>query len=322
MQVSQLLTYLRDKVSGDGVLPFDIFIRHVLYAPGLGYYTRTADRVGRSRQADFYTASSLGPLFSKLVIAACQRLLPGDPAEFTFVEIGAEPGTGVVHNADHPFAAQRTIRSGEPIVLEGKLIVFSNELFDAQPFRRFKVVNGEWRERGVHISTAGLSEVLLPRGGALPALPSSAPEGYELDAPTGSTHLMQMIATQPWQGLFVAFDYGLDWHTLMYERPQGTARTYRQHRMGSDLLADPGETDITCHICWDWLEAVLGVNRFNGITLQRQEAFFMHHAQQVIEAIMAGSAQRGLHRDVQTLKELLHPENMGMKFQVLHAIRS
>lgn len=322
MQVSPLLTYLRERVSGEGILPYDIFIRHVLYAPELGYYARPQVRVGRHRQADFYTATSLGPVFAHLVVEACVQLLPAAAGEFTFVEIGAEPGQGLLDGEQHPFAAVRSFRVGEALQLEGPLVVFSNELFDAQPFRRFKVVEGAWRERGVRISEAGLSEVLLPSGGALPMLPASAPEGYELDAPTGALHLLQHIATQPWHGLFVAFDYGLDWFTLMHERPNGTARTYRRHRLEADLLADPGNTDITCHVCWDWLEDVLRVHRFERIALQRQESFLMNHAQAAIQEMMSQATQPGLHRAIQTLKELLHPENMGTKFQVLHALRS
>jgi len=42
---------------------FDAFMRLALYHPELGYYRRDRLRVGRDRAADFYTSTSLGPLF-------------------------------------------------------------------------------------------------------------------------------------------------------------------------------------------------------------------------------------------------------------------
>lgn len=76
-----------------GTLPFARFMELALYHPATGYYRRDRPRVGRRRDADFYTATSLGPVFGELVAAACARLLEGrDPRAHTFVEIGAEPG--------------------------------------------------------------------------------------------------------------------------------------------------------------------------------------------------------------------------------------
>ncbi|MCD8482419.1 MAG: hypothetical protein LR015_06985 [Verrucomicrobia bacterium] len=159
-------------------MPYDIFIRHVLYAPEMGYYTRPSERVGRKSNTDFYTARSLGRVFRNLVVDACTHLLDEDPGHYHFVEIGAEPAQPLIASGDpHPFASVRTLRVGEPLTLSGPLVVFSNELFDAQPFRRFKVVNGRWRERGVRISTEGISEELLPEGGALPPTACFSPGG-------------------------------------------------------------------------------------------------------------------------------------------------
>ena len=49
----------------------------------------------------------------------------------------------------------------------------------------------------------------------------------------------------------MTFDYGLDLKTLWYDRPEGTAQAYSQHKMDSELLINPGSKDLTCHICWD-----------------------------------------------------------------------
>ena len=58
-----------------GALRFDAFMRLALYEPDIGYYRRDRTRVGRDRSTDFYTATSLGPVFGELVAAACANLL-------------------------------------------------------------------------------------------------------------------------------------------------------------------------------------------------------------------------------------------------------
>jgi SAM-dependent MidA family methyltransferase len=90
--------------------------------------------------------------------------------------------------------------------------------------------------------------------------------------------------------------------------------------MGSDLLADPGNIDITCHIVWDVMEEILTKAGFKSVSLLRQEAFFMRHGQTVIREILQ-SGPAGFSPEKQTLMELVHPANLGHKFQVLAALR-
>ena len=104
----------------DDTLAFDDFMALALYHPELGYYRRERPRVGRSAETDFYTATSSGPLFGELIVAACVKLLgpQAAPHAFTFVEIGAEPGGGILREVAHPFAAAHTLRVGEPLDLQ------------------------------------------------------------------------------------------------------------------------------------------------------------------------------------------------------------
>jgi len=312
-----------------GTLSFADFMELALYHPELGYYRRDRPRVGRSRTTDFYTASSSGPLFGELICAACTQLIGGrDPRAFTFVEIGAEPGGGILTGVAHPFAAARTIRVGEPLTffgIAGPLIVFSNELFDAQPFRRFVAREGHWRELGVALSTDDslVERELAPASPAssLPAvLPAHAPEGYHLDPPLAAADLAAQIAAQPWTGLFVACDYGKSWREFVEATPQGTARAYYRHAQSNDLLARPGEQDLTCHVCWDWLADTLSRHGFASPAVESQEAFLVRHAGDFISRLTAAEATRLSPRKL-SLMQLLHPANMGQKFQVLHAFR-
>lgn len=304
-----------------GTLAFDEFMALALYHPELGYYRRKRDRVGYGAGSDFYTASTSGQVFGELVVAAAIRLLgERDPAHFTWVEIGAETGAGILDGVAHPFAALRTLRVGEPLALHGRCIVFSNELFDAQPFRRLVRRSDGWWEGGVRLDPAGLTEVDLRRIPADERWPDPAPEGYRIDAPEAAARLAADIAGQPWSGLFIAFDYGKSWAELATECPHGTARAYHRHTQSNTLLAQPGEQDLTCHVCWDWIAARLAQVGFASPQVEAQEAFFVHHAARYLESALQADASRLTERK-RSLMQLLHPAHLGRKFQALHAWR-
>lgn len=293
-----------------------------LYHPAVGYYRQQRRRVGYGPGTDFFTASTSGALFGELIVAACRSLL-GDAAlaEHTFVEIGAEPGAGILRDVAHPFASLRTLRLGEPLAISGRCVVFSNELFDAQPFRRFVRRDGAWQELGVHFNGNQFSETIL--SATLPAelpLPATATEDYVIDAPLPSVDLLHRITSQPWTGLFIACDYGKSWRELATATPTGTARAYFNHTQSNDLLDRPGEQDLTCHICWDWLADALSGAGFQSPQLESQEAFLVKHAAAFIATTSTADAARFSQRKL-ALMQLLHPAHLGQKFQVLHAVR-
>jgi len=302
-------------------MTFAQFMELALYHPELGYYRRDTARVGYGSGTDFYTASTSGAVFGEMVTAACVTLLGGEAtaATHTLVELGAEPGGGVLAGVKHPFAGTRTVRIGEPMEITGRSIVFSNELFDAQPLRRFVRRSDGWRELGVELRDAGLHEVELAAV-TEPWLPADAPEGYVFDAPRAAADMAAAIAAQPWTGLFVAFDYGKVYAELATETPIGTARAYFKHTQSNDLLAQPGEQDLTGHVCWDWLAAALEGGGFAQPKVESQEAFFIHQAGEFLSKTMAAEASRLSQRKL-SLLQLLHPSHLGQKFQVLHARR-
>ena len=305
---------------------FARFMELAMYHPTAGYYTRDFKRVGRDNKADFSTATSFSPVFGELVVAAAVKLLaPAAAADYTFVEVAAEPGGGILRNVPHPFAAYQTISYGQPFVFPPKSVVFSNELFDAQPINRVVWRDGRWRELGVALTGRTLREVELPEFTAELAahadrLPKIAPENYHIDLPLRTVPLLERIVGPQWSGLFLAFDYGKFWAELAEHASAGTARTYHRQKMGSDLLARPGKQDITCHICWDWLEDGLVRAGFGEPRTDSQESFFMHYAAELLAAITAAEAgSLGVRKRM--VIQLLHPANMGQKFQALHALR-
>jgi SAM-dependent MidA family methyltransferase len=311
----------RARTDAHGKIRFDQFVDIALYDASVGYYQQPRPRVGTSPGTDFLTATSTGPVFGELIVAACTTLLGSRSAgDFDFIEIGSESAHGILANVASPFKTQRTVRVGESWDLRGDCVVFSNELFDAQPFRRFVRGENGWTEIGVGLRDDGtLFET--PYEGAVPEfLPLSPPPGYIIDVPLAAVELLRNIVSSTWKGLFIACDYGKSWLELTEACPAGTARAYFQHTQSNDLLARPGEQDLTCHICWDWMLEALDAAGFQNATVESQESFLVRRAQHAIATISAAEAHRFSARK-NALLQLLHPNQFGQKFQVLHGSR-
>lgn len=316
-------------------LNFRDYIELSLYHPQFGYYSKEKSRVGRSSESDFYTAESLGPVFSKLVLASIRDLLKqNDLSDYTFIEIAAEPGYCLMDFLEEDFLEERsfakhkTIRLGEPLeIKEKKVVLFANEWLDAIPFHRIIFKENQWRERGVTVLPDGkLKEVLLeqlsdPVLKIKERLPSKASEGYEIDLSIDAESRVQSLLEADWEGLMLLFDYGRSWEELSAHKPNGTARTYLRHRQGQDLLEAPGDMDITYDVCWDSIQAIMRNLPKSKNQLKSQESFFVNHAQEAIKSIISTSAY-SFSKEKQTLMELLHPSNMGQKFQVLYLLRN
>ncbi len=326
-EAQQLYERIRE-LCARGPISYRDYIDTVLYTPEHGYYKQASERVGRSSRHDFYTAESLGRVFAQLVTTAAADLLPeGLATKSTFVEIAAEPGTSLISHLDsHPFAGERTIRQGDAIDLSDSIVLFANEWLDALPFHRLIFRDGQWRERGVQLNKGSILEETLLNDlspqvtSVADRLPEDIEDGYELDLPLEAENALSELISQDWTGLILFFDYGRTWPALLQDHPSGTARTYRNHVQGSDLLEAPGNCDITCDVNWTPLYEQMQAAGLERVTLENQESFLVQRAQRAAQSIVESSAG-AFSADRQTLMELIHPANMGQRFQVLWGLK-
>ncbi len=238
------------------------------------HYYATRDPLGAA--GDFTTAPEISQMFGELIglwlADIWQRA--GSPAAFDLVELG--PGRGTLmadalratarvpgfHVAAHVHLVETSpvLRTEQAKRVPGAtwhdsldtlpnscpLLLIANEFFDALPIRQLQKTANGWRERMVTLSGDKLALVLDPR-----SVDALVP-GALRDAPEHSVHercamgqaaaqdIGARLAAQGGAALFI--DYG-------YAGPQcgETLQALRAHRP-ADLLAEPGEADLTAHV--------------------------------------------------------------------------
>ncbi|TXH75156.1 MAG: class I SAM-dependent methyltransferase [Lysobacteraceae bacterium] len=177
----RLAELIRDQIlSNGGALPFWRFMELALYAPGLGYYSAGATKLGPS--GDFVTAPELGPLFAECVAAALAPVLARLGDDSVFLEIGGgsgafaeaviprlialramparyailEPSADLrqrqrerLRTVFAPDVYERVEWLQSPIQPRWNGVVFANEVLDALPHSRFVIRDGEVYEEHV-----------------------------------------------------------------------------------------------------------------------------------------------------------------------------
>ena len=321
-----LVASFKKKFKDGPFIPVDEYIEWALYDSKIGYYRKQMQRVGKSSKTDFYTSSSFSEIWPTLIVECCTQLLfPDSPANYDFVEIAAEPNSSLLLDYPHPFYSNQVIRLGDEIDIPKKAIVYSNEWLDALPFKRYSYSSEKnaWLEHGVALQGQTILEIRsenpLEESFHLPFQEHrNLPNRYIVDWPSKAFEaLKNLISFKEWEGLFLTFDYGLNTDELLQNRPNGTARAYKNHEFRNDIFAFPGEQDVTCHLCWDQMINILKKESFQNIELSSQESFLINYAKEALQATI----QKGNLAQISAIKELIHPQYMGQKFQVLHGQR-
>jgi len=161
-------------------------------------------------------------------------------------------------------------------------VIFSNELLDAMPVQRFgwDAAARIWFEWGVALEGenfvwARCPDSLAPQSGeragargtfenppsSIFHLPSSLldvlPDGYTIEISPAAQNWWREAAGVLERGRLLTMDYGLGADELFSPgRPHGTLRAYFRHHVADDILANPGEQDITAHVNFSAIQTV------------------------------------------------------------------
>lgn len=206
-------------------------------------------------------------------------------------------------------------------------IIFSNELLDAFPAHRlvWTARTRRWIEWGVSWSGKGfqwarMPEVHLDARPYLPQVPvelaAVLPDGFTTEICPAAQAWWRQAAGSLHQGKLLTMDYGMfEEQIFAPERAQGALRAYRRQHLMEDVLADPGDQDITAPVNFTQLQLVGEACGLQTEALLSQEQFLTHIAARAWQP-QAGSGgwTQAQTRQFQTLT---HPGHLGRAFRVL-----
>jgi SAM-dependent MidA family methyltransferase len=202
-------------------------------------------------------------------------------------------------------------------------VFFCNELADALPVRSVVRRGGEWRERCVGISPENKLEWSEePWNDPIPlhhhfATEPPEVEGYETEFSRTAREWLREALEAMKEGYAVIIDYGYP-ASVYYasHRTRGTLTAYRNHQRSDDVLADPGEQDITAHVNFTWLDRVARqVVGFETLGFLDQQRFLMGVAHDELAGVEGPVT--GIAGNVRAWNSLTRPDFLGSRFQAL-----
>lgn len=348
---------LRELIRREGSITFHDWMKAALYDPNGGYYQR-ADRKRWGREGDYRTSPERSELFAATFARYFVKLAE-ELDELKIVECGAGDGSfaaGVLRTLREQFpsrfasvryavyelsddarlrAQERLIEFGDRVQFYSEShqvsvrsgIYFSNELLDAFPVHRVVMDDSGLSELYVDVDSDG--HFVWSTG------PLSTPRLKEfIDAYSIKLVPRQTIeinlAIDDWfraitakleRGFVVTVDYGAEADEL-YDpalRPEGTLRGFSRHGFVDDLLAEPGEHDLTASVNWTQVRAVGEKLGLTVIDFASQDKFLLNaglldqlqyqldHAESEAEKVSLTTGAR----------EMILPGGMASSFQVL-----
>lgn len=314
---AELAALIRDEILRCGPIPFRRYMDLALYHPQHGYYRRQ-DPFGKA--GDFYTAEQLQPVFGILIARRVGALWEemGKPEEFTIVELGA--GRAEMAQA---FSAYRYLpvdigRGALPQRFSG--VVFANEFFDALPVEVAICRPGRFRE--MRVGWSG-ERFVWSEGGAVKAEVEEYLARYAMVREDGdlvevnleALGWLERIARHLERGFVLTVDYGYTARELA-RFPRGTLMSYRRHAALEDVLAEPGQRDITAHVPFTALEEHGKLHGLEPVRFETLARTLLEagEADEFAAALAGETAAEQARRRLQ-LKTLLF--GMGETFRVL-----
>jgi len=337
-------------------------MKAALYDQDGGYYQR-ADRKRWGREGDYRTSPERSELFAA-TFARYFVELGAEFDELTIVECGAGDGSfavGVLRTLRDQFPArfasvryvvyelsddarrraeERLSEFGERVefcsswdrVSVNAGIYFSNELLDAFPVHRVVMDDGGLSEVYVDVDADGrfvwttgpLSTSRLEEFIRAYAIELTNLQTIEINL--GIDDWFTAVAATLKRGFVVTVDYGAEAEDL-YDvalRPDGTLRGFSRHGFVEDLLAEPGEYDLTSSVNWTQVRSAGEKLGLKVIDFASQDKFLLNaglldQLQYRLERAESEAEKVSLTTGA---REMILPGGMASSFQVLVQKRS
>lgn len=348
---------LRELIRREGAITFHDWMKAALYDPSGGYYQRS-DHTRWGREGDYRTSPERSELFAA-TFAQYFACLHDQLNGLTIVECGAGNGSfasGVLSNlrdqSPSIFTGTRYIvydvsddalgRARERLaefddrvqfysdwnlVSVNRGIYFANELFDAFPVHRIIKTSANISELYVTVdandrfdwTTGPLSTPRLAEFLRTHRLVLANDQIIEINL--GIDDWLTQVATKLAHGFLVTVDYGAEAVDLYdsLHRPEGTLRGFARHDFVDNLLAQPGEYDLTTTVNWTQVKTVSANLGFQVLEFASQDKFLLKAGLLDQLEYRLSSAQTEAEKSALTIgaREMILPGGMASGFQVL-----
>lgn len=334
-----------------GWLPFQRYMDLALYAPGLGYYSAGAAKLGSA--GDFTTAPELSSLFGATLARQVAEFLA--QARGDVLEIGAGSGKLardllvaldglgspprrylILDLSADLIERQRQCLAALPAHLRERVawitelperlsgVVLGNELLDALPVHLLSHTDDGWRERGVMCD--GQQFLWADRPITSTTLRAwtesqSLPVPYLTEVNLAAQALVASLGARLQRGALLFIDYGFGAGEYYHpQRHQGTLMCHYRHRSHDNPFFLPGLQDITAHVDFSAI-ARAGVRAGLRLAGYNSQARFLANAgiTDLPTRLPAGSADY-MHA-IAPVQKLLSPAEMGELFKVIALTR-
>jgi len=336
-----------ENAASGGWIRFARYMELALYAPGLGYYSAGARKLGKA--GDFVTAPEISPLYGQTLARQVKQVL--DAGFDEILEVGAGSGALAATlleelersgktprnylilelSADLRERSRDTLAARVPHLLErvawlNRLppsfsgVVLGNEVLDAMPTHVVRVGGGKVEEGGVGMRNDRLDwSWRMASGELLDAARSlKLPEGFRTEMPLAARAFMRSLASVLEKGLALFIDYGFPRKEYYHpQRKDGTLMCHYRHHAHADPFFLPGLQDITSHVDFS---AVAAAAREGGLDLAgyTSQAQFLVNCgiTEVMSRTPAEDGARFLPLANQA-NRLMSPAEMGELFKVI-----
>jgi SAM-dependent MidA family methyltransferase len=208
-------------------------------------------------------------------------------------------------------------------------VIFSNELLDAMPVHRlgWDAKEKKWFEWGVALEGERFAWSQMPAQAEhvssftfqdfdFQKLLAILPDHFTVEISPAAETWWRIAAEVLKRGKLLAIDYGFTAEDQFSpHRRNGTLRAYHRHQVTDDVLAYPGEQDLTAHVNFSAIQKIGEDAGLRTESFCTQPRFLMPIVQKLLE--QPDGPAKWSAKQTRQLQTLTHPEHLGRAFRVL-----
>jgi SAM-dependent MidA family methyltransferase len=341
-----------------GWLGFERFMDLALYAPGLGYYSGGAQKLGAG--GDFTTAPEVSSLFGACIARQCAEVLrklgggsvleigagsgrlAADlmarletlsqlPDNYWILEVSADlrqrQREHLEERLPHLLARMHWLDRPPEAAFDG--VILANEVLDALPVARFRWHASSVEELGVEVRGQEFAWAARPAGAAMLRI---CRELFEIAGPWDDGYVSEYcprlgawthaVTQSLRRGAVFWFDYGLPRaQYYLRERHDGTLVCHFRHRVSNNPFTNLGLQDISAWVDFTRVAEASGEAGFDlaGFTTQAHFLAGLQIDQEMRFA--AGADENHFARLANQARQLMMPGEMGERFKAMAWLR-